>query len=402
MPALLRLLSMLAVVLTLLTPALAQDSPYDDAGPYGLPLSRRSLGVYTGLLKFDKDQLAAAKALHDQYRADFRELTKEAAEKEKGFATERPQRNKDRTEHAEEFVKRAQGLEQQLLQDLRALCTEEQGSRFAGIERARRRETGGRLAIAAGDGIDLVLLLDSMKAERTPEVGDVLQRWELDVDRAEQDRDRMLRSWMSKLVGDKEPEEGREIQKFLADLYAISSRRRDATRRTLRELEPLLAESHREQLGARVREISFPRIYTGSPVLAVLDKAERLGDLTPEQTQQLTDLRATYTAEAAKVNARWAAATEEKQAQMASTDMEVVMQQAEDPKDAFGAARAERRELDRTYVDKITGVLTEEQRARVPQSAEKSHHGAPEFLPPLDEAFEQEWEDFQAEEPKPE
>jgi hypothetical protein len=393
-----RCVSVLVALLLLCAGAVAQSGPFDDAGPYGLPLTRRSLAVYTGMLGLDADQKAAARALHDAYLAAFRDATKQAQAKREAVPTgDFEVRGKQLAELSEVFVEQTRALERELLQDLQAICTPGQAERFPAVERARRRETGSFLPLAAGDGVDLVLLFQAINLPGSPEAAETLERWSIRVDQIEQERERTLRSWMPKMIAkNNSPRAGEDRDKLFGELYAISAMRRDATRRAVRELQAALPEADYQKLEKELAVRSFPRIYGRSPALALLDDALGLASLVPEQKQQLQQLRDAYEKEAAPLNARWAAAAEEKQGQLATNFSEVNAQITDPPADdPFFTLSRQRRELDRSFIERARGVLKEDQRSRL--GPELSSSGPPEFLPDIGGMIEQGWEDMKEE-----
>jgi hypothetical protein len=383
---------MLAVILSavlLIAPAFGQRvRPVDDAGPLGIPFSARDLAAATEGLGFDADQRGAARALFDGYRASFMEQTKAsngliAAEEQK----EGGHRSAEKVAEVVRYVEAVRGLEKRLLEDLKELCTPAQAERFAGVERALRRRQGFRLALAAGEGIDLIEILKELKVDAggvgagAPEV---LLRWETDVDRLMVEKDQFLRTKFGEMIaaeGD-DPEKGMKArQGFIAELMRISGRVRDVNKRAARELEPLLPEESQAAFRHAVEVRTFPRIFGPSRATKVMDECLRLADLSAEQKAGLEELKASYAKEVGPVNTRLAAAALEMQEKMAQ-DIDALMMGGEDGKEAFWGVQREKRELDDRTVAKAQGIVSKEQWGRVKQP-EDDH--MPEFLPDVSE-----------------
>src|SRR4051794_24805824 len=76
-----RVRALLVVVLLFLAAAplaRGQDEPVQQAGPLAMPYSSRSLGATCRILGLDAQQTAAARELHQGYRAAFRSATAKA------------------------------------------------------------------------------------------------------------------------------------------------------------------------------------------------------------------------------------------------------------------------------------------------------------------------------------
>jgi hypothetical protein len=390
-----RIVLAVAVLLAAVSTCRAQEGPFNEAGPLGLPLAARHLVSYCTILGFDADQTAAAAELHRGYRAAFREATKRVQTQAKELPPEKNSRQ-TRMGMAATYVDEIQALERQFLGDLRMLCNEEQAARFASVERARRRDVGARLAFAGGDGIDLVVLIRESKIRPTPEVDNALLRWEEEIDRIEIERERLTKSIFRTVTSSKDGEPPMDdIQSFLRDLHAVSIRSRDATKRAFRELSPSLNEQDRHRLAAEIQKRSFPRIYADSDAERAITSVLGFQDLSAEQRAQVQEIESAYRREAGPINDRWAAATEEKQAELARNLEAARIRDGE--KDAYHEVRAERLALDGATLQKLSKVLTDEQRARVPKPSRRNH-GGPEYLPALGEGTaDKEWEEFQAE-----
>jgi hypothetical protein len=370
--------------------ARAQMGP-QEAGPYGLPLTQSTLLRYCDRLGFDADQRSAARALHEAYRAAFNETAKQAKEKSDGLS------GPEEAALVDSYITEIRGLERQLLADVQSLCTSAQAAHFASIERARRRDLGSYLAFGAGDGIDLVSLLESHRIARPGGMEEILARWEEDIDRVEVERDRLVRGAIRDMVGGAHDEQHlTRVQSFVTDLMKLSFRNRDITRRTVREMEAHLDPAQITVLQREIRERSFPRIWGKSDVEKAMDHALGLSDLTAEQSQKLDELKDRYLREAGPINTRWAAAAENKQAQMADNFMAIMMEDEEGSQDAFYTARAERRALDQKTDEQLRASLTEEQRERLPKPEPRTWE-PPEFAPDFDR-LERDWEEWEGDE----
>jgi hypothetical protein len=385
-----RTLAVVVWVLMLVAPAMAQPRarPVDEAGPLGIPFSARDLKLVEEGVGFDADQRGAARALFDGYRASFMDQTRatnaavEAEDKADGGTHPR-----EKAAEVVKYVETVRGLERRLLDDLKELCTPAQAERFPGVERALRRRVGFRLALAAGEGVDLIEILKELKVDAggvAAGAPEVVSQWELDVDRLMVEKDQFLRTKFGDMIAS-DGEDGEKAMKarqgFIADLMRISGRVRDVNRRAARELEPLLPEESRAAFRHAVEVRTFPRIYGPSRATKVMDECLRLGDLSAEQKAGLEGLKASYAREVGPVNARLAAAAVEMQEKMAE-DIDALMMGGEEGKEAFWGVQKEKHALDERTIAKAQGLVSAEQWGRVKQP---ERDFLPEFLPDVSE-----------------
>lgn len=386
------------------------DEPFDRAGPMALPVTNRTVEMCRRTLGFDAEQASAARSLYQGYRSAFGQATAKAHKGEKELM-EKAQKSgdwgataKERGQVAMDYVEEVLKLEKGLMDDLRALCTPAQGERFASVERARRRETGLLLALGIGERVDLVSMLETMKIDRAanPAVGELVQQWEMDVDRLLVEKEKMVRTGMKALIGREGQEDAKkDIGKFFSELSTLGGKVGETSRRAAREVQALLPEDKREAFDREIKLRCFPRIYGRSDVTSALKTAEAMKDVTAEEKTRLAEIRESYERDAQGVNARWASASEEKQRQMRDKFIEMMEmgREQEDPADPFTAARADRRALDDRYLAKIKEVLTAEQREKLPEpTPSHGRGGVPEFLPDFEADFKSAWDGWKKDE----
>lgn len=382
------------LLLVLLVAGIARgQGHFDEAGPLATPLPARSLNEYCRMLGLDADQTAAAGELHKGYRAAFLAATARAHKDSEAGADDGAPGH--RMTIAQRYVDEVRGLEQQLLNDLKAMCSEGQAAAFPRVERARRRSVGSRISFAAGDGIDMVMLAERLKLPNSPELEEVLLRWEQAVDRVEVERDKLILGVFRTVASDPEAQDDEaRIRDFFRELHAVSVRGRDLNRRALREITPLLSAEAAEKLAAEFSRRSFPRIYADSDAERALKAAAGLADLSAEQKEQVQSLAAAYKREAGPINDRWAHASEEKQGEFANDFRN--FEPPHSANDPFAAAKAERLALDERTIEKLGRILSDEQRAKLPEPT-RQNHGPPEYMPDLGERIEGDWEEFAGE-----
>jgi hypothetical protein len=394
------------VVLAPLARAQDDDSLIHEAGPFAIPYTSRDLGALCRAVGFDQEQTGSARTLHQGYRAAYRGASTKARKQMQEVET-KAREGQDWSEYAKKrgeltiaYVEDIRKLEAGLLDDLKALCTPAQVARFPSAERARRRETGLILALGNGERLDLASMLETLKIDRhaSPTVEELLTRWETDVDRLLQEKDKLIHEGMKATMGGAmDADRMEKMKKFTTDLATLCSRVGEANRRAATELQGLLPEGQRDAFAAEVKLRSFPRIYGPSVVTKAIKTAQDMKGLTGDQQAKLKELSESYQREAGPINNRWAAAAEEKQRQLVNNFMEMMQNDGgKDPADPFVAARKERRDLDEKYHAKIESLLTAEQKAQLPK-AEPHRGDIPEFLPDFEAEIKDRWDQWKGE-----
>jgi Spy/CpxP family protein refolding chaperone len=402
-----RLIAAVLLVLALATQARAQDEAINEAGPLAQPFTGRSLAQYIKTAALTPDQAAAARSLHQGYRAAYMAATKKTRSKTEDLAKDMREKNdwqkfaQERGKLTVEYVDQARALEKTLLEDLRALTTPEQAPRVDAAERARRRETGMLLSLGHGERLDLISMLEAQKTDpaSSPALTELVSRWEQDVDRLLIEKDKIVFTGMRDMMGEQGGERMDKISKLMSDVVAICTRIGDANRRAATEAQQLLPQDKQAPFALDTKLRTYPRIYGPSYINNAITAAKKYNDLTPDQRTKLTDLAAAYQREADPINTRWASAADQKVHDMPANPMEVIMQfergQA-DPSDPFVAARTDRKNLDDRYKAKLKEILTTPQSDQLPKDESRSR-GIPEFLPDFEADWKSNWEQWKGE-----
>src|SRR5437899_6160361 len=159
-------------------------------GPGGGQVSKRSMERYSELLGLSADQKESAMAIHEGYAASYQEAQKarraafedmrrssEDAGDNTVFMEKMPKIEKD-------FRDKSQKLEKGLFDDMRALLSGAQESKWVRVERMHRRETNLRGGGVSGAGVDLMDVVDGLKLppEAMTPVPPVLEEYEKELD----------------------------------------------------------------------------------------------------------------------------------------------------------------------------------------------------------------------------
>lgn len=385
--------------------ARAQDV-VNQAGPFAMPVSNRSVERFAAVLKLDAEQKATARTLYQGYRAQFKSAA-EAGNAQVKALTDKLQEGgnqdfgsfaKDQVRITKVFVEKAGKLEKEFFEDLKAILTAEQSAIFERAERARRREVGLKFSFIAGEGVDVFQILHDLKIDRdaNPELKQELDHYELEVDRAMVAKDKMFRGvfdLMEKLEG---PESDPALmEKTLKEFFDSGTSAREMHRSFIRKLTPLLPQDKQEAFDAAVKKASFPRVYFESAGAKAIKAVQELADLSGDQKTEVAAIAESFRRDADAANTRWAAAIEDKQSKMAGKFMEFMGGDEEKPDDPLRQAREARKAVDERTIAKLGQVLKAEQREKLPDISQDEGYRGNEYMPDFDE--NDVWEEWKKE-----
>jgi hypothetical protein len=355
------------------------------AGPMGgmggMDVTTRSIEAYGRLLGMDKDQLEAAKVLHEGYQEANRVLGEELQQKftkaqEKMQEQDFQGFQQDMMAAAREGEARRRSIEQQFFADLRAMLTPEQDEKWPRVERHRRREQIMRVPVASGAGADLIAVYEratrgTPQAEPSGEVAAMLERYEVDVDKPLAELKRFTEEEQRKMMEDggrqMMPDFNR-IQEMMKQTFERGAAVRDVNRDYARRIAPMLEGDVRTRFEEEFARRSFPRVYRPAHVMTMMRAAQGFEDLTPEQKDSLDAVLASYRRDAAGLNEAWAKAIEEQEAKSGGT-MGVMMagfMGGGEGAQAVADARKARRDLDAASEARLREILSDAQEQRLP------------------------------------
>lgn len=370
----------------------APGGPGGGGGPGGRAISRASLERYARVLGMDEAQVQAADALHEAYLAGTKAAGREMASKMKELDADLKDGDSDAIHNRipavmREHAEKTRQLEQTLIDDLRSVLTPQQvESRWPAFERLRTREQWLRSGVLSGSNVDLISLVEDLKlpeADRT-RVAPTLDQYEHDMDRVLRDlardaaesrkAERARGAGEGPIVMTFDPASMRERMKKQRE---DSARIRDINQRYARLLASELPDELRGRLEEQFKIASFRNVYKESPTARKLSAAEKFDDLTPAQRERLREIADGYRRQARAANDRWAAAQAQAEADgrfagggggggimfNIGDDGPGGRGQPDDLKDA----RQARRELDKKLDAELDGLLSEDQKARLPK-----------------------------------
>lgn len=350
-------------------------------------VNSRDLERYSDVLGLNADQRAVVRELfggyQEQYRAFAEKAREDLANMRGRMEGERGQREGGGRGMGEAFNairetftrlrEERERMERTFFEDVRVILTPEQEALWPRVERMRRRETTMERGLMAGENVDLLRLVErlNLPSDLRQQLAGTLEQYEVELDRALVERNRVQEEGLSGLMAGRfgRPEEGFDMeraQRAFQEARESSMRLRDVNRRYARQIEGQLPEDRRAQFTRLFNEASFPEAYRESAVSRNIAVALGFADLTAEQRQRLTEVREQYARESGPVADRLARAIEEQQATMTVEQLMARFRGGEDTS-PLAQARQARRDLERTFGDRVRAILTPEQIERLPQ-----------------------------------
>lgn len=277
------------------------------------------------------------------------------------------------------FRRQRETLDNTFRSDLQTMLDESQAQRWPAVERAMRRDRMLRqpFGLVSGERVDLFRLVEelSLSPDLRAPLEPVLERYELDLDRElirreateARNQQRLQQAW-----------EGgggfEEMGAIMAEAREAAVRVRDVNRRYARQLEGLLPADYGQRLAASFRAASFPSVYRPTSVDRAMEVVAGLADLDESQQQALSALSARYRREVDALNAKLAEAVELDEAQRFQSGQWFRFGDRDGP---VADLRRQKRALVSETMEQLRSLLTEAQRARVPQGDEEDRERRP-------------------------
>jgi hypothetical protein len=346
------------------------------------PLSSEDLARIGKAVNFTPDQAEAAKALLDGYLPEYQKKA-EAQRKMIDDLREQFRESRDWTifqdarPKMDAFRSYRQQWEKQVLADVQTLLNPGQQSYWPGVEQMRRRETLAQ-GMLSGERVDVVRLVDALNlpAEKKADVQPVLEAYAAELDRDLLKRNEAQAKMMENAGEAFRSGDTAKMEEMLTETRQASARVRDINRKYARQVEGLLPDDMRVKFNAQFKRESFPRIYRTHYPQQAIDAAMGLADLQPDQREAIIALGETYTRDGEALNARAEKAIEENEMTITAARM-MPGGGGGGPgggpgggwnqSPAMAELRTARETLDWTTLEKLKGVLTPEQIAKLPE-----------------------------------
>jgi len=392
-------LTWLACVICTLVPGVASAQMGMGMQMDGMQgITRRGVDAYARILGLDEEQKQTAMTLLEGNQQAVREAGKAMQARMAGLQ-EKAQESGDFTIFqkempaiSKEFSGTMESLEKGFFDDLKATLTDEQLGRWETVERYRRREQGMRFGFVAGAAVDLIAAVDRSKAgpEGSAEFTETLSQYELEVDRglrvlekaAKEGQEKVFEGGMFDMT---------KIEEMMKGFSETGRTIRDTNRQYATRLSALMRDDARGRFEAEIKRRTFPRVYKQGHTEKLFDAAAGFADLDAGQKEAIADLRSQFARDLAGANERWAEAIEVRE-EKAGGAMMVMMKQAmmQGGSDEVTKAREARKELDEKAADRLKAILTDGQRARLPEAKIEAANPFMDAMNMDPEAFEPE------------
>jgi hypothetical protein len=383
------------------TVALAQEAaPADPQGEDEDPMVREmmvmsiprdSAAFYADLMDLDELQREVAMEMHRDYLAAYRE-TAYAMRDARVALEEKMAAGGNDMEAMEEtmrgmmrvmlgFIDRVMTLGQNYVDDLGALASgEQQQAGHARVVLAREREMAVVMSTMEGGGdggvIDLIALGRQMDPPVLPEegagpAGEALLAYERELGALCGPFITRAFAAFRKMAEDFsfEDEANGSNQQLEKEMEAMVQRFTAINDRAVRQVHGALPPERQGEWMLAYNRARWPVVYGPNDVHRAYDAAMELDDLTGEQREMLATTLAQYTREADAANKKWADAiadAEELRRSMAREWNEELWARFQELDRASKEVQADREALDRRFVDRVLGALTDAQREALP------------------------------------
>ncbi len=371
----------LAAVSMLATPTQAQPGGFGGGmGAMGrdlfsAPFSTREMERYGDFLALTQEQKEVVRMLVeaqvDAYQTRARTIRDKMDQIREEFREYRdPSVWEGMQGMMEEFRDFRLETEKALLGDVQAILTAEQAEKWPELERTMRRDRTIRRGMMSGERLDVIRLVeeaelpDDVKGNLQP----VLAQYAMDLDRALIKRNEFQDEAMQKMGEIMRTGDMDTAQKLLEEGRQYSVAVKDINKRYARQVEAMLPDEPRAAFADQVARVSFPDIYRPSYTGRALDAAIGFNDLTADQQARITALRDSFNRDTAVLNRRLAEATE--QAEMTMTVQQMFRRGFGGEEGQDAELRREKRDLDRSSLERLREVLSAEQAERLPRRDE--------------------------------
>lgn len=277
----------------------------------------------------------------------------------------------------ENFRRFREESEKTLLGDVQAILTSAQAERWPALERTMRRDRTIRRGLMSGERLDLVRMVEeaNLEADVKAPLEPVLEQYAIDLDRALIQRNAFQDEAMQRMGEIMRNQDMDTAQKLLEEGRQYSVAVKDINRRYARQIESMLPDGAREAFAAQVARVSFPDVYRPSYTSRALDAAIGFNDLTEDQKARITAIRDSFNRETNVLNRRLAEAIEQSEMTMTVQQMFRRGFGGEEGQDA--ELRRQKRDLDRSSLERLRDVLTQAQIQRLPSRDEGDRRGGP-------------------------
>lgn len=369
------LLALLAVAATCVAePARAQMGAIRAMGGMATPsVNARQLKQYGEILGLSAEQKKAAEELLASYEAEFLASVTRLTTLQKSMQDEFAQTGdlsviQDVMGDAmKKFRKKIDKVDKGLIDDLKSILTDAQREKWPLVERVHRRKTTINWGSLSGESVDLIEITEGLRldAAQMANLKDVLEQYSTDLDRQLVGRNKIVEEQVATWLEGMMNPDLEKIQAQAKELREASVTILEINKRFARQIEGQLSLEAQKEFKERVNQSSFPSIYRKSYALRIIEAADKLEGLDAAAKDGIRNVKEQYLRDVVPANDGWAAAISEhelSQDGMAAMAMQFGRQLPEPIKQAKEVRDA----LDQKTVDAVRALLTDEQKAKLP------------------------------------
>lgn len=333
--------------------------------------SSKDLELAAETLALNADQKLIAEELLKGYLVEWEELRGRMTQVMEGARqefreTQDPTVWQDIQKVMGSFEDEKKQMTDRFLDDLKLTLTEEQQDRWPILERQRRRTKSLEQSFLSGEGVDVVELVRGM--EWSPEIMEsvtpILERYELELDRALVERNERYESGMERAMDLWQSQDWDTMETLFNEAREAGVRVRDTHRRAARQIMSVLPPDQAGAFEKAFKEESFPQVYRRSYAVRVFETTKEMSDLSEDQLSQIVELRAQLDRELGKINDAMAESIEKEEMERSVRGM---MGMGRGGPGGDREARRQKRDFEMQMVERLKGMLTPEQQARLPE-----------------------------------
>lgn len=339
-------------------------------------INSKEIERYAEILRMSPDQVENAKGMLEGFNTEFNSLRQEMRQAFESMRDEARDTGdngvwRNAGTLMQTFQKKIEKAEKQYFDDMKLLLTDDQAARWPVVERARRREKSvPRGGLVSGEGVDLVRIVNELKltAEESQPVQPLLEQYENDLDRALAERDKAYEEGMGQGANLWFNQQMDKIDELFNKARDAAAKVKDVNKRYARQIEGALPEAYHAKFESEVQKASFPRVYRPSYAARAITAAEGITDLSDEQKTQLAQIRDSFEKSLAPIQQKQADSIE--QTEMNRTAMQM-FGMGGGGNEGSAELRDLRREVEDGTYEKVRDLLTEEQRAKLPERPQR-------------------------------
>jgi len=202
-----------------------------------------------------------------------------------------------------EWIERRTQRGESFFENVKATLGPDQLVRWPAFERDRRRHTQlGVGAFFAGEGVDIVALVDDLKlvGPALSAISPLIESYALEIDALLQQRLRAAAD--VRHIDYTDPAASAEMMERFEHLLTVRRQIRDANRKHAQIIAGSIPGRASEQLTRKFREESYPQIYRPTQADMYLDQVLRLEDLSDDQRRGIDGVAMVYRDQVAAAN----------------------------------------------------------------------------------------------------